>query len=75
MDFELTEMQQMIRDTAREIGEEIIKPNRARWDEEEEFPMEAIKALGEADMLGIYIPEEYGGMGGARWICASPSRN
>ncbi len=64
MDFELTEMQQMIRDTAREIGEEIIKPNRARWDEEEEFPMEAIKALGEADMLGIYIPEEYGGMGG-----------
>jgi alkylation response protein AidB-like acyl-CoA dehydrogenase len=38
MDFELTEMQQMIRDTAREIGEEIIKPNRARWDEEEEFP-------------------------------------
>jgi butyryl-CoA dehydrogenase len=64
MDFALTEMQQMIRDTAREIGEEVIKPNRARWDEEESFPVEALQALAKADMLGIYIPEEYGGMGG-----------
>jgi butyryl-CoA dehydrogenase len=54
----------MIRDTAREIGEEIIKPNRARWDEEESYPHEALKALAAADMLGIYIPEAYGGMGG-----------
>lgn len=64
MDFKLTEEQEMIRDTAREVGEEIIMPNRERWDEEEIFPMEAVKALAEADMLGIYIPEEYGGMGG-----------
>lgn len=64
MDFQLTEMQQMIRDTAREIGEEVIKPNRARWDEEESFPTEALEALAEADMMGLYIPEEYGGMGG-----------
>lgn len=64
MDFALTDMQQMIRDTAREIGEEFIKPNRARWDEEESFPVEALEALAKADMLGIYIPEEYGGMGG-----------
>lgn len=64
MDFALTEMQQMIRDTAREIGEEIILPNRARWDEEEIYPHEALKALAEADMMGVYIGEEYGGMGG-----------
>jgi alkylation response protein AidB-like acyl-CoA dehydrogenase len=57
MDFALTEMQQM-------IGEQIIKPNRARWDEEETYPHEALEALAAADMLGIYIPEEYGGMGG-----------
>ena len=64
MDFALTEIQEMIRDTAREIGEEIIKPNRARWDESGDFPTEAIQALAEADMMGLYIPEEYGGMGG-----------
>jgi butyryl-CoA dehydrogenase len=64
MDFALTEMQEMIRDTARQIGEEIIKPNRARWDEEDTYPTEATQALAAADMMGIYIPEEYGGMGG-----------
>ena len=64
MDFELNEIQEMIRDTAREIGEEIIKPNRAKWDETGDFPTEAAQALAEADMMGIYIPEEYGGMGG-----------
>jgi alkylation response protein AidB-like acyl-CoA dehydrogenase len=64
MDFALSEIQQMIRDTAREVGESIILPNRARWDEEETYPHEAIQALAAADMMGIYIPEEYGGMGG-----------
>jgi len=64
MDFALTEIQEMIRDTAREIGEEIILPNRARWDEEDQYPSEALQALAEADMMGIYIPEEFGGMGG-----------
>lgn len=64
MDFALTEIQEMIRDTAREIGESIILPNRAKWDEEDLYPHEAIEALSEADMMGIYIPEEYGGMGG-----------
>jgi alkylation response protein AidB-like acyl-CoA dehydrogenase len=64
MDFQINEVQEMIRDTAREVGEEIIKPNRARWDEEDLFPTEAVRALAEADMMGIYIPEEYGGMGG-----------
>jgi alkylation response protein AidB-like acyl-CoA dehydrogenase len=64
MDFALTEMQEMIRDTAREIGEKIILPNRARWDEEELYPAEALEALADAEMMGIYIPEEYGGMGG-----------
>jgi alkylation response protein AidB-like acyl-CoA dehydrogenase len=64
MDFELNEIQEMIRDTAREIGEEVIKPKRAEWDESGDFPTEALQALAEADMMGIYIPEEYGGMGG-----------
>lgn len=64
MNFTLTEMQQMIRDTAREIGEDVIKPNRARWDEEELYPKEALEALAQSDMMGIYIPEEFGGMGG-----------
>jgi butyryl-CoA dehydrogenase len=64
MDYFLTEEQEMIRDLARQIAEERIKPVRAELDEKEEFPHEIMKALAQADMFGIIIPEEYGGLGG-----------
>ncbi len=64
MDYFLTEEQEMIRDLARQIAQERIKPIRAQLDEAEEFPHEIIKALGQADLFGIIIPEEYGGLGG-----------
>ena len=64
MDYFLTEEQEMIRDLARQIAEERIKPVRAELDEKEEFPHAIMKALAQADLFGIIIPEEYGGLGG-----------
>jgi butyryl-CoA dehydrogenase len=64
MDYFLTEEQEMIRDLCRQIAEERIKPVRAELDEKEEFPREIMKALAQADLFGLIIPEEYGGLGG-----------
>ncbi|HNQ35967.1 MAG TPA: acyl-CoA dehydrogenase [bacterium] len=63
MDYLLTEEQKMIRDLCRQIGEEKIKPVRAHYDETEEFPWEVVKVFAESDLMGIFIPVEYGGMG------------
>ncbi|MFH1310069.1 MAG: acyl-CoA dehydrogenase family protein [Candidatus Omnitrophota bacterium] len=64
MDYLLTEEQQMIRDLCRQIAEEKIKPVAAEYDERGEFPWDIVKIFAEADICGVYIPEEYGGMGG-----------
>jgi len=64
MDYNLTEEQVMIRDLARKIAQEKIKPVRAEYDEKNEFPWPIVKILAESDLMGIYIPEEYGGTGG-----------
>ena len=64
MDYFLSETQKMIVDTCREFAEKKIKPVRAKYDEEETFPWDVVKAMGEADLCGLYIPTEYGGFGG-----------
>jgi len=63
MDYLLTEEQKMIRDLARKVALEKVLPKRAEWDETGEFPWEAMKAFAAADLCGLYIQEEYGGMG------------
>jgi alkylation response protein AidB-like acyl-CoA dehydrogenase len=63
MDYLLSEEQQMLRDLARQITEERIKPVRAELDEQEIFPWDIIKDLAQADLCGSIIPEEYGGLG------------
>jgi len=64
VDYFLTEEQQMIVDVARQIAEEKIVPRRAELDEKEEFPSDILRAIAQADLYGLYIPEEYGGFGG-----------
>jgi len=64
MDYFLSEEQIMIRDLCRQIAEERIKPVRAELDEKEQFPADLMKALAQADLFGIIIPEQYGGLGG-----------
>jgi len=60
----LTEEQKMIRDLCRQIAREKIAPVAAEYDEKEEFPWPIVKILAESDIFGIFIPEQYGGMGG-----------
>ncbi|MEW6382207.1 MAG: acyl-CoA dehydrogenase family protein [bacterium] len=64
MDYFLTEEQVMIRDLARQIAREKVLPIRAELDEKEEFPWPVMQSLAEADLFGVYLPEEYGGTGG-----------
>jgi len=63
MDYFLNEEQQVIRDLARRIAEEKVLPVRAELDEKEEFPWKIMNILAKSDFMGIYIPEEYGGLG------------
>ena len=63
MDFNLSEEQSMLRDMARKIGEKEFAPKAAEIDEKEEFPWENKKILEENGLLGIQIPEVYGGAG------------
>ena len=65
MDYFLTEEQVMIRDLARQIAEEKIVPVREELDEKEEFPREILKVIAQSDLFGLFIPEEYGGLGKA----------
>jgi len=64
MDYGFNEIQADIRDLARKIAIEKVKPERARLDEEEEYPYDIMKVLAQSGMLGIYLAEEYGGLGG-----------
>src|SRR5919108_282788 len=59
--FYLTDEQRMIRDLARKIASERVAPNAARYDEAEEYPEASIRALIEAGLYGIWVPEAYGG--------------
>ena len=64
MDYGLTEAQVMIRDLCRQVAQDKIKPIREHYDEVNEFPHEIVKVFADADLCGVYIGEEYGGMGG-----------
>ena len=63
MDFALTEEQQMVRDMARRFAETEIKPKAAELDEKHAHPARIVSQLGELKMMGIAVPEEYGGGG------------
>lgn len=53
----------LVRDTLRQLVDDVIAPRAAELDETHEFPMDNFRALAELDMLGIFVPEEYGGAG------------
>jgi len=64
LEYSLNELQKTIRQMARTIAEERILPVRATLDEEEEFPWAIMKDLADTDMFRVFVPEEYGGLGG-----------
>jgi alkylation response protein AidB-like acyl-CoA dehydrogenase len=63
MDFQLNEEQQMIHQMARDFAEKELKPRAAETDESGHLPMEAIKKMAPLGLLGLPVPEEYGGPG------------
>jgi len=63
VDYFLNEDQKAIRDLAARIARERVIPVRAELDEKEEFPWEPLKYMADAGLFGVYIPEEYGGLG------------
>lgn len=64
MNYFLTEEQQMIKELAAKIADEKIAPVAIQYDEEGKFPHDIVKILADSDLCGVYIPEEYGGLGG-----------
>ncbi len=63
MDLQLTEEQQMFRDMVHEFAEKELKPRARHTDEAAEFNAEAVKKMGPLGLLGLNVPEEYGGAG------------
>lgn len=63
MDFRLSDEQKQIKEMVREFAESEIKPHISEWDETQHFPVETFKKAGELGMLGVTLPEEYGGAG------------
>jgi len=63
MDFELTADQQAVQTLTREFAEAEIVPNAASWDREHSFPDELFPKLAELGLMGVCVPEEYGGAG------------
>ncbi len=63
MNFSQNETQTMIAQTVRDFCDQHIRPYIMEWDEAQTFPVEAMKKLGELGLMGILVPEEYGGSG------------
>jgi alkylation response protein AidB-like acyl-CoA dehydrogenase len=63
MDFQLTQSQRMVRDMVRTFAQEEVRPIAARHDRDHTFPMATAKRMGELGLLGITVPEKYGGPG------------
>lgn len=63
MDFKHTELTEQVMHTARNFALQYIKPHVMEWDEAQEFPVHIFKELGKLGMMGVLVPEEYGGAG------------
>lgn len=63
MDFKNSELTEQVAQTARDFAKQYIKPHLMEWDETQEFPIHILKELGKLGMMGVLVPEEYGGTG------------
>lgn len=63
MNFEMDEITAQVAQTARDFATQHIKPHVMEWDETQEFPLHIFKQLGELGMMGVLVPEQYGGAG------------
>jgi alkylation response protein AidB-like acyl-CoA dehydrogenase len=63
MDFLASELTQQVSQTAKDFALQHIKPHLMEWDESQEFPVHIFKELGKLGMMGVLVPQEYGGAG------------
>ncbi|MCX6186377.1 MAG: acyl-CoA dehydrogenase family protein [Bacteroidetes bacterium] len=63
MNFEQSENQKMVAQMARDFAEKHIRPYVMEWDEAQHFPKETMQEMGKLGLLGVLVPEEYGGAG------------
>jgi alkylation response protein AidB-like acyl-CoA dehydrogenase len=63
MNFQQAEITQQVGQTARDFANQFIKPNVMKWDESQEFPVDVFREMGKLGLMGILVPEQYGGAG------------
>ena len=63
MNFEISENQKFIAESARDFAKQYIEPHVMEWDESQHFPVEVFKKAGELGFMGVLVPEELGGSG------------
>lgn len=63
MDFKQSEITIQVSETARDFANQFIRPNLMEWDESQEFPVHIFKELGKLGLMGVLVPEAYGGSG------------
>ncbi|MFW2478217.1 MAG: acyl-CoA dehydrogenase family protein [Sediminibacterium sp.] len=63
MDFRQTELTEQVAQTARDFAQQYIRPHLMDWDESQEFPVSVFKEMGKLGLMGVLVPETYGGAG------------
>ncbi|MFD2099560.1 acyl-CoA dehydrogenase family protein [Flagellimonas iocasae] len=63
MNFDYSETQKMVAESAKEFAQQYILPHVMEWDESQTFPVEVFKKAGELGFMGVLVPEELGGSG------------
>jgi len=63
MNFSISETENMVGQMAKDFAEKNIRPYVMKWDEAQKFPVDTMKAMGELGLLGVLVPEEFGGAG------------
>ena len=63
IEFAQNELTHQVAQSARDFAQQYIKPHLMEWDESQEFPVHIFKELGKLGMMGVLVPEKYGGSG------------
>ncbi len=63
MNFQTSELTTQVAQTARDFAQQYIRPHVMEWDEKQEFPLPVFKEMGKLGLMGVLVPEEYGGAG------------
>ncbi|MEO7048800.1 MAG: acyl-CoA dehydrogenase family protein, partial [Ferruginibacter sp.] len=63
MEFSQNELTQQVAQSAKDFAQQYIKPHLMEWDESQEFPVHIFKEMGKLGLMGVLVPEAYGGTG------------